>query len=89
MLSTSCGSGLEARGDQSTSCLSTARRARRRCLRYRSPGDADFVAWSIGDQFEIFYEDLRWSGWEGVVSSLGRGEGPRAVPAARFQGSQR
>lgn len=48
-------------------------------------GHGDFVAWSMGDRFEIFYDDLRWSGWEAEVAGLGRGEGLALYPPLGFK----
>lgn len=33
-------------------------------------GYSDFLAWALSDQLAVFYQDLRWDGWQAEVQAL-------------------
>lgn len=43
-------------------------------------GHGDFVGWAMTDQLAVFYEGLRWPGWEQEVGELEPSEGLSVYP---------
>lgn len=52
-------------------------------------GHGAFVAWSMTDSLDKFYEGSRWSGWEVDVAALGPDQGLAMYPPLGFSGPRR
>lgn len=43
-------------------------------------GHGDAIAWALGDGLDEFYEDLRWPGWETMVTEVALDQAVLSVP---------